>query len=629
MENQVSSILVLKQKASSLKLAEQFLKNRGWELYFANSLKSLIVNLAQKQPQYLLLPIDFPHKKVQLLPNILAQAFPVKIIVYAENTTSASTAKLQEVKSDYRLYPPVSGPAVERMIFKIQRDEITRQEEAEKARLNPTSNSANTSSDFEIHIKQDQASARGALSALLKDDDGDSLGHSDSHPSYVPGSDPSQASQSGPAIINIGNGIDSPNYVPGQYQPGESQVGANIIPGDGGSTGPNYIPGSGGDLGPNYVPGNGGESGTNYIPGSNPGQGSGRSSLGSSQGRSDGRGQVEGSGPAEDSGEFEGEVPFYGNKNLSFEGPKRKSKSQTGATEINDPLDEFSAGDVAAALRSAKIVKPNDESSGADVDESSPRYKNSGLRGPSSEPVYRFKSKEKVNDDTIMVRGTQKALEESVYVRGGRVEQVSEVKSTKNSACIIVESPKFSGYLVAAMGSAKAIDASFIDMIRERLFSFLKAHGEVIQDSEKAMEIKLEEIEFDEWALDQAEFLKRAIHDDTEVAMAFFPSTDTSIKLEQSVSDKMLQMDISDLREDVALEFDLYIYLPENKKYLLYTPEGRPLYGNQKDRLAEKGVAKMHLRKESAHGVKRYRAQNFLNDKIAEFKNKKNKDKAI
>jgi hypothetical protein len=33
------------------------------------------------------------------------------------------------------------------------------------------------------------------------------------------------------------------------------------------------------------------------------------------------------------------------------------------------------------------------------------------------------------------------------------------------------------------------------------------------------------------------------------------------------------------------------------------------------------------MRKESAHGVKRYRAQLFLNDKISEFKAKKNKDK--
>jgi hypothetical protein len=107
--------------------------------------------------------------------------------------------------------------------------------------------------------------------------------------------------------------------------------------------------------------------------------------------------------------------------------------------------------------------------------------------------------------------------------------------------------------------------------------------------------------------------------------MAFFPSQDTTVRLEASASERMLQLDMSELRGNVVLEFDLYIYLPQNQKYLLYTPEGRPLYEEQKKRLMDKGVAKMHLRKESAQGVKRYRAQNFLNDKIEEFKKKKQK----
>ena len=46
-------------------------------------------------------------------------------------------------------------------------------------------------------------------------------------------------------------------------------------------------------------------------------------------------------------------------------------------------------------------------------------------------------------------------------------------------------------------------------------------------------------------------------------------------------------------------------------------------YTDQKGRLKDKGVVHMHLKKDSAPQVKKYRAQNFLNEKILEFQKKK------
>ena len=82
----------------------------------------------------------------------------------------------------------------------------------------------------------------------------------------------------------------------------------------------------------------------------------------------------------------------------------------------------------------------------------------------------------------------------------------------------------------------------------------------------------------------------------------------------------MVKLSIDDLKEDAVVEFDLYIYMPGNNKYLLYTPQGMRFYGNQKNRLREKGVSHIHLRKESASSVIKYKAQNFLNEKIESYK---------
>ena len=221
--------------------------------------------------------------------------------------------------------------------------------------------------------------------------------------------------------------------------------------------------------------------------------------------------------------------------------------------------------------------------------------------------------------DTVFVRGLNQAVRETVRVTGGK-EKVETVSVVSNAVCIIVESSRFNGYLVAASPEP---DVEFFDRVRKRLFEVLRSYGEDIKADESAMAVKLQTVEFEPWALQQAEFLKKAAHNGKEIAMAFFPTKDTRTELSESFAEHMVSMKMDDIREDVVMDFDLYIYMPENKKYLLYTPQGRQLFKHQKDRLVEKGMAQMHLRKDSSAQVTKYRAQNFINDRIREFREKR------
>ncbi len=560
------SLLILKQKSSSLKLAEQFLGNRGWQLFIVNNLKGLIVTLAQKQPQYMLLPIDFNHKKTAILPKILAQAFPVRIISYAELSVSASISKLQQAHAEYRLFPPVSGPAIERMIFKIQKDDEQKAVERQKIKNSGGHDftlSESESGGFAFRLDgESQAAARGALSALLSDDSSD--GAAGQASGYIADSGGSSGSTSSGSTSS------------GSTSSGSTSLGGGNINGGLGSSQPHLT--------------------ASHIEGAS----STEVALGA---------------------EF-GEVPFYGRDDLQFPSTsKAQDKNKLNPNETTSYEVEKNDKNKRAASKSGYQLKSNETLSYRE--DPTPEWEFDPITGKQkAQPVYKFRSKELPEPETIMVKGTQKALDESAYIKEG-LSRYQEVQKTSNAACIVVDSPKFSGYLVAAMGANRKIDEAFMKLIKDRLFGFLKANGEMISEGEKSMDIKIEQIDFEEWAVEQAEFLKKAIHEDSEVAMAFFPSKETSIKLEESVSEKMLKMDINELKEDVAVEFDLYIYLEENKKYLLYTPEGKPLYGSQRERLIEKGVKHMHLRKESSQNVKKYRAQNFLNDKISEFKLKK------
>jgi hypothetical protein len=81
---------------------------------------------------------------------------------------------------------------------------------------------------------------------------------------------------------------------------------------------------------------------------------------------------------------------------------------------------------------------------------------------------------------------------------------------------------------------------------------------------------------------------------------------------------EMQQVGIEHLKGDEPVEFDLYLHLPVNDKFILYTPEGKRFYQKQKDRLTQKGVKGMHLKKAAVAELRRYRVHNFLMDRIAE-----------
>lgn len=436
--SEMISVLIIKSSVQAMGSAEAYLKNRQWEVGTAMAMKEALTYIIQKKPQIVLIDVDHPNKKMKMLPSILAQAFPVKIIVYAEFDSPSAREILREMNQIYSLFPPVSGPAIERMILKIRKEKGDGDKQT-------------------MRIKGDAVkSARAALIELAN-----------SQETGGPGN---------PKIVQEGQG------------PGKKFSLVQEGPG---------------------------------------------------------------------SGVFNTGIPQPAQAELSLN-------------------------------RGAFYV-----------------------RGEKKDSHHR---------ESIVVRGAVEALDSTTV--SGAESANGKIEKASNVACITVESPRFSGYLVTAMGKNRKIDQAFIETLKHRLFLFLKSNGETPSE-EDALGIKINEVEFEDWALEQAEFLRKSIHHGDEVAMAFFPFTEVAVKFENSVDEKMMKISLNEFQDDVTVDFDLFIYLPVNNKYLLYTPQGETFKKEQKGRLAEKGVTHMHLKKENLTEVKKYRAQNYLNGKIEGFHTKR------
>lgn len=550
MQKQEFSIFILKLNQQSLKTAEQFLRNRNWKVGTGTGLKEALAYIIQKQPEFIMIAADHPHKKIKILPKILSQAFPVKIIAYAEAQSGGSLTALRDFNSEYTLFPPVSGPAIERIVLKMKRDEEKRAQEIkerELAGLDPNLTQEELirlkGSDSQMMNFQQQSSesARAALSQLLSGDESSS-------DSSQPSSNLAYLPNSGESNSSAGNAFNN------SYMSGNSGAdGADSSSNDSNQSSYNTQNGLSNNLNP-------------------------KPSWLNQDGKSSWQPQ-------------------------DISGPQSEYNSTDSASSTNDPSDSTQREDNYSHKnkKDTPILEYDDI---AKKEPLKPKYK--------SDPYASQR-----DNDSIIVKGTQDALDKSVKT-SNRNRTYQEIEKTSNCACIVVESERFSGYLVAALGKNRKMDDKFIEQIRIRLFQFLRSNGENVKD-DISMQIKLEAIDFEDWAIEQADFLRKSIHDGDEVAMAFFPRKDVNYELQDSASANMLKMDISEIKDDTIVEFDLYIHMPENNKYILYTPEGRTLYGKQRERLIEKGIGHMHLRKESATNVKKYRAQNYLNDKIKAF----------
>jgi hypothetical protein len=196
-----------------------------------------------------------------------------------------------------------------------------------------------------------------------------------------------------------------------------------------------------------------------------------------------------------------------------------------------------------------------------------------------------------------------------------------------NCLCLSVEAGVLRGFLVAAMAPNRRFDIPLITRIQKKLLEYLRKEGLAVNSSDEHMEITIRPVYFEAWAVEKAEFLKKSVHQGSEIALAFFPVDRVKPNIGPSKSEDMISVDIDDLVDDTPVSFDVFIHFPVNNKYILYVPKGRTFNTAQKQRLKAKGVTQMHTNKDATSEVNRYHVQNTLNESIERLDKKATKAK--
>lgn len=533
-------------KSDSIRQVEVYLKKREWDVIVTTSLKEAIINVIQLKPSYFFISYDFPNKKALALAKALEHQ--TSVVITGEVSKPHILRAIQDHKSKYKLPPPITGPAIERLVNRISKDLENQDAEIQESIKRGT-------------VTKEQENIIKIRSSFMKAD-----GNS--------------------AMIQTGGGIGALLSTMGE------------------------------DAGPSYT-----QSQFDNDDGSYSSSG-GSSDLGyesSSAGKANEMFEQAASmhGPQGDEANPP-ELPLAELSKMNAEefakalDKLRKRRKESGEEGLDEALAEQVKKDFEKLKRSA-IARRQRKYQGAEY---------GGKADKNRTPRYRQEKSSGDERMTLLETGTHQAVDKTVVQNDDEEQEQHELKQSTRVACILVESERFQGYLLVAFAADRQVDMSLIEQMKSKLFSFLKDNGEKASETE-SMSLKMTEVEFEDWALEHAEFLKSTSHEGQEIAVAFFPANTKFAELQEQTKIKKYELSIDELRGDLVVEFDLYLHLAVNDKLLLYTPQGRPFYSNQKDRLKTKGVSNLYINQDSKNDLKKYRVQNYLNDKIAEFKKKK------
>jgi hypothetical protein len=220
------------------------------------------------------------------------------------------------------------------------------------------------------------------------------------------------------------------------------------------------------------------------------------------------------------------------------------------------------------------------------------------------------------DENTGLVLGTQKALDE--IAKATPNAEILPLDETQDGICFFVTSKNHSGFVLCSIAHNTDPLHAFVDIFKNRLTELMNdIDGDFLASS--ALEVTMPVVNFDNWVQNQAAFSRKFVHEDRECGLAFFELTPPKPDVAPSVRKDFVQMKLVDVREERKLGFNVFLYLPVNNKFILYTRRGGKFAELQKKRLLSRGVSAVHLHENELDQMHRVHVEAYLDQCIAQY----------
>lgn len=120
---QAIRLVILSKDAATVKATAGFLVRRGVEVFATTVFQEAVDKLAADWTRLILLSLNYPHPKIEMVPQLLAQSFNVETLVFAEQSDRKSNTRLTASKAKHIIFGSVSGPVVLMRLTQILKEQ--------------------------------------------------------------------------------------------------------------------------------------------------------------------------------------------------------------------------------------------------------------------------------------------------------------------------------------------------------------------------------------------------------------------------------------------------------------------------------------------------------------------------
>ncbi len=573
-EKEPKKILILKRNAQSLTGAEKYLIKRGWQVVSTHDLKVTVLKAVEFKPDYVLLAFDHQNQKVINLPKVFKQIMQTVVVPFLETQSTFSMHLIKQSGYVYSLVPPITGPKVERLIHKIVHD-----------KLHPQTQTSEDQPRQAFGVKKND---KDEMTIKIKGASGfDPTDQKSSHISSLLNSE----------LMSGGSGVKFDPAMGSFY----SDEDLNSIM----TTTPT-------------------ESLAEMMPEvqklSTDTSESFRQRLCEQLIRKNSISAREDSERAFLDEVYSKALELFDERNGDT---MIADMGEGGEPRLTKDLLE-------QALKEMMEFCPDSMKKTEYEKEDSHQRRMIGLllrqMKRNQIDVKQLEEEFEIHFKTVLASSSFQTLR--FLKENSKQQDVQKFFATTTSArCFMIDSGSFYGYLILAAANLEALGDEINSVVEKMLKQYLKEHGHEVEISER-LSVQFQEVDFQALSSQKAEFLYKSVQEGQEVAMAYFPTNQKRLEVKESKGESMAAVDISEFMGGVPVEFNLYVHLKQNDKFVRYTKSGFVLYENQRSRLEEKGIAEMHVEKDEIHQLKKYRVQNYLNTMIKDYNSKGKKANA-
>jgi CheY-like chemotaxis protein len=218
----------------------------------------------------------------------------------------------------------------------------------------------------------------------------------------------------------------------------------------------------------------------------------------------------------------------------------------------------------------------------------------------------------RLNDTQV---GIMSALAElslgSICIPGqAKPDAIERVRRTTRMVCLRVETAKLSGFFVLAYGQNRILDSEWLSHLRSQFNQYLSAFGDSPRLGSPE-ELEIREVDFTESLRGKAEFILQSLHENSELVMAFFKDP-MQIAVASSIRSGYFEMSLDQIPDEA--HFDVYVYLPQNARFVLCHSGKEKLSQTKKNKLFSQGIRTVHISKRSLALVRRHQVQKMIQD---------------